>query len=453
MATKRLSEGVYEVNGKRVNAKNAAEAEKKAGGGKKEKESAGSDTGIKLDKAQQKVKKDVEGGQNLNNVLGLTKPLSRISTDTPDDQKAFIESLKSLSDPNSEAFVGKRSDEEKGVVDSLKGLFDSAGEKSPEETKALGSLEEILNSAGKRSGDTTDLLATLKNRAATAGNRSAEMADTLNLMKSGLAGLNASENTALREQAQKEVDRKYQAAVDNIQKAAQASGMRGGNVAAGMRNARRDAMGAQGDLEQKNLLANIDVQDRRRNDYANTLSGAEAAEFGRGTTALDAYGNTLGNTEGREFDQKSSAANNYASGVNDFTNNRFNRMNTAAGNWGNTVTSLGNNERGRVSDALNNYGAGLTDRNNYFLDTSKVNLGQERTDRAAETASSLGLAGLAENERARRRALKQQKRRSGGTGDGRTAPTNATTTPGQYGGFNSAADQEYYNTISSIYNQ
>lgn len=459
MAAKYISPGVYEVNGKRVNAKTSAEAEKKAGGKKAEdKKADGKKTDaktdapageakkeVKLDKAEKKVLKDVEGGKAVTNQLGFDKPLSRVSTDTPDDQKAYIEAVKALTDPSSAAFVGKRSDEEKGAVAQLQKMMTESGQQSPEERAALDSLKGVLDNAGVRSQETTDLLGGMKDRVATAGQRSAEMKETLDLMKGGLAGLNAPENQALREQAQKEVDRKYQAAVEDFQNQSRLSGM-GGAARAGMRNARRDAMGAQADLEQKNLLANIDVQDKRREAYAKTLSGEEAAEDKRYRDAVDAYRDQLSGTEREEFDQKARASANYATGVNDYTSNRFNRMNTATNNYANTVGQYGTNERARVNEALGNYGSALNDRNTQFMDATKVNLGQERTDRAAQVQSALGFAGLSETERARKRALRQNKRRGGG--DGRVNPNGAGSTGTQPA---YSADQ-YYNDVAGLIN-
>lgn len=502
MATRRISAGVYEVNGKRVNANSATEAERKAGSSSSKRGDGGkaasstNETGakqIKLDRAEKTVKKNVEGGQNLANLLGLTKPLSRISTEIPEDQKAFIEAIKSLSDPSSEAFVGKRSGEEKAALENLRGLMDSSKEQTPEETRALGALEDLMGRAGtrseamsgllsrlegdsrtrgERSAETADILSQLRGRVATAGNRSQDMQDTLSLMKQGLAGLSAPENQALREQGQREVDRKYQLAVEDLQNTARRSGM-GSAARAGMRNARRDAMGAQADLEQKNLLANIDVQDRRRKDYANTLGNQEQMEFDRASGALRDYGAGVGDAESREnqryadalslfsnqlrgvesdeFGQRSDAARNFASGVSDFTNSRWSRMNNASANYANTVNQLGQNERERVRGAMGDYGNALEGRNSYFMDATQTNLGQERTDRAAEVQGALGLAGLSETERARKRALRQNKRRGG---DGRNSGmAQGAPQQGQYGGFNSQADQEYYNAIASAYNQ
>jgi hypothetical protein len=262
-------------------------------------------------------------------------------------------------------------------------------------------------------------------------------------MKGGLAGLNSAENQALREQGQREIDRKYKAAVEELQNTARTTGVQSA-ARAGSRNARREAMGAQGDMEQKNLLANIDVQDRRRNDYASTLGSAEAAENDRYRSAVDAFRGQLSGTEAAEFGQRATASQNYAGGVNDFTNNRFNRMNTATNNYTNTVGQFGNNERARVTEALGNYGGALNDRNAQFMDATKVNLGQERTDRAAAVQGALGFAGLSETERARRRALRGSKRRGG---DGRNSGASGTTAAQP-----AYSAQDYINEVQSIYN-
>lgn len=449
MATKRISPGIYEVDGKRVTAKTADEAEKKAGKSGKSKNTEQNQSGkstdtVKLSKDAKSVLKNTKEGQALTNLLGIDKPLSTIGTELPEDQKAYIEAVKSLTDPSSASFVGKRSDEEKGALAGLQDLVNKSSQRTPEEQKALSSLEGILSAAGQRSAETSDLLSQMKNRVATAGNRSAEMQDTLNLMKSGLAGLNAQENQALREQAQKEVDRKYQSAIEDFQNQSRLSGM-GGASRAGLRNARRDALGAQADLEQKNLLNNVNIQDQRRQAYANTLGSQETSENQRYMDAINAYRNQLSGTEQNEFNQRALASQNYASGVNDFTNNLFNRQSTAANNYAGQVNTLGQNERARVTQALGNYGNALTDRNNYFLDTTKTNLGQERTDRAALTAAALGFAGLTESQRAKRKANAKK------SGDGRTNPNGANANTGQYGGFPGQAEQDLYNSFKSIY--
>ena len=347
--------------------------------------------------AARTVEKDIRGGQRLDEKLGLSDPLSRVSTETPEDERAYIESIRQLADPSSPGFVGKRNDDEKRGVNELGSIMDEARLVSPEELKAKGNLENLVNTAGVRSTD---------------------MTETLNLMKSGLAGLSAPENQAIREQAQREVDRKQQQAVEAVQSQARRSGMRGGAVAGGLRAANRDAMSAQADMEQKNLISNIDIQDRRRGDFANTLGGVESTEF----------------------NQKSDASGNYANAIRGFEDSRFARSTTAADAYSGRVNQLGNSERQYTMTANSNYGDALSRRNDHFLDTTKINLGQERTDKAAKNASVLGLAGLTENERARRRAAKESRRR------GRSDSQNPATDP------NDAA-KKYINEVAGIYNQ
>lgn len=315
----------------------------------------------KLNKAATKtVADDIRAGQGLGTELGFNDPLSRLDTNIPDDQRRYLESVMAMSDPSNPAY------------------------------------------AGTRSAATTDLLSKAKNQMATAGQRSADMAEVLNLMKNGLAGLNSQENQAIREQAQREVDRKRQAALEQVSSAARMGGLRGGAKQAGMRSANRDAMMAQADMEQKNLISNIDIQDKRRTGYADSLGRAENSEFDRGNQAMNTYGNFLGDAESSEFD-------------------RADRV------------------RGQYGDALN-------DRNNFFLDTSKVNLGQERTERAANITGSTGLAGLIENERQRRRDARKSK----SSGDGRdrsNSTNNGRTTEGGYD------PMSYYKEVENIYKQ
>lgn len=372
----------------------------------------GGEAPFKPDASQKQVINDVRGGQNIRDTLGFNKPLSRLGTDVPDDQRKLIEALGGMGDPNSESFVGRRSDETKGV---------------------LGRYKDIADQAGRYSADEQASLDYLKGNLARAGVRSADMQSTLDLMKGGLAGLSAPENQALREQAQAEVDRKYRSAVSDIQDRARSSGFKGGAVNAATRNASRDAMNAQADMEQKNLVSNIGIQDTRRNQYADTLSNVEDTEFG----------------------QRRLAGNDYAGASNQLETSRFNRMGAATGAYGNAVQGTEDSERARVRQAMGDYGGAINDRNNYFLDTSKVNLGQERTERAADAQSALGFAGQTETERARRKAASGNKRRSGGSsGDGRNSgATGTAATPGQYGPFSSQRDRDLYNANARAYGQ
>lgn len=306
---------------------------------------------VKISASGKSVLNSTKEGSNIYDLSGLNIPLSRISTEQPEDSRAFTESLRQMYDPTSESFAGRRTEEESGVLDKLKA------------------------------------------DAATAGDRSDQMKEIISIMHEGLAGLNASENQALREQGQKEIDRRQAAAAEGINDFARTGGMRGGRQAAALRNSRRDAMGAQGDLESKNLVANVDVQDRRRAQYGDTVAGAERDEFGRKQLASDSYTNTL-------------------------------------------MDILGG-QRDRAQNATVNYGNSLDSKNKYFLDTTKVNLGQERTEAAAKSAGTTGFAGLIETERQRRRDKKRRGGQSNNTrtesGPGYTAEQYLNEAKGIYG--------------------
>lgn len=382
--------------------------------------------------ASKSVEKDITAGAGLNSKLGWDAPLSRLDSNIPEDQKRFIEAQRALSDPSSPAFVGARSGEEKQGLSYLEKLMQDAGVRSGEQTSTLDRLKAGWDTDGNRTADTADVIKRAQNQADVAGQRSAEMQATLDLMKGGLAGLNSQENQAIREQAQREVDRKRQAALEQVQSAARAGGMRGGAVNAGNRAANRDAMMAQADMEQKNLISNIDIQDRRRTGYADTLGREENAQFARGNTALNTLEGAVGGAEGRESQRMQSARDAYRNQLSVTEQNEFDQRSTAGVNFNNRVGDLRAGEFDRTNRSMDSYGNSMQNRNNYFLDTSKANMGQERTERAASVTGATGLAGMIENERQRRKdaAKARGDGRNRSSGDGRSsANTRNSTTP------------------------
>jgi len=393
--------------------------------------------------ASKSVEKDITAGAGLNSKLGWDAPLSRLGTDIPEDQKRFIEAQRALSDPSSPAFVGARSDEEKSGLGYLEKLMQDAGVRSEDMKGTLDKLKSGWDNDGKRTADTADVIARARSQADVAGQRSAEMQSTLDLMKGGLAGLNATENQAIREQAQKEVDRKRQAALEQVQSAARAGGMRGGAANAGARAANRDAMMAQADMEQKNLISNIDIQDRRRTGYADTLGREEGNEFDRGNTALNTYGNQVQGAEQNESQRMQSARDAYRNQLSNTEQAEFDQRSTAGVNYNNRLGNLRDGEFDRTDRSMGRYGDSLQNRNNYFMDASKANMGQERTERAASVTGATGLAGMIENERQRRKDATKAKGdgRNRSSGDGRNR-SNATSGAPAYDPMNLYNEQK-----------
>jgi hypothetical protein len=122
-----------------------------------------------------------------------------------------------------------------------------------------------------------------------AGQRSDEMKGIIEMMKNGLAGLNSQENQAIREQGQREVDRQYANTVRDLGRAQRRGNVLGAASAAQTLNAGRQRSEQQSQLEQDLQVRNIDVQDRRRGDFANVLGGQEQQEFGRAAQARNEF--------------------------------------------------------------------------------------------------------------------------------------------------------------------
>lgn len=207
---------------------------------------------------------------------------------------------------------------------------------------------------GGRSGEDKDTLEALERNVQKAGDRSAEMSSLLSLFKDGLAGLNATENQALRETAQREVNREYETGLSELKKAQARNRTRGGAAARQTMDANRNRLNTQSEMEQDLLVKNIDIQDKRRKDYGDVLTTAERDEFGRTQDALNAYTDASGKIQDREF--------------------------------------------GRVFDTRNQ-----------FLDSKKFNIDMAGKDQASKVAGATGLLGLAYTNRNNRNQLKLAK--------------------------------------------
>lgn len=286
-----------------------------------------------------KDKKDKKKGKR-DKEAGAGKELSRVGADLrtamgtgndlgifTDSDKLDTKNLEALLDPSSPGYIGTRSIDDKNNLEAL--------------TKNV-----------QRAGD-----------------RSAEMTDLLNLFKGGLQGLNAEENTALRESSQREVNREYETGMYELQKAQSRNRTRSAASNRQVMDANRNKFNDTASNEQDLLLKNMDVQDKRRSAYGDALTGAEKNEFDRTQDALRSFSDALGSTENRED-------------------------------------------------------ARIYNTRNQFLDSSKFNIDQSGKDKAAKVAGATGLLGLAYTERNNNRNYKLTKsgmassRRSG---DGRTS--------------------------------
>lgn len=132
-----------------------------------------------------------------------------------------------------------------------------------------------------RSDEVSKLIMGRQTELDSAAERDPEQQALLETMKAGLGGLTAEENTALREQAQAEIDRNYQTQLRDLARLGSARGVRGAAAQAGFGDLGRSRISAQQALENKLLTDNIAIQDARRSGYGSFLDNLISGEFQR----------------------------------------------------------------------------------------------------------------------------------------------------------------------------
>lgn len=205
------------------------------------------------------VKKEITKAQDIASQLGFLDPLEKLDTSI----------FEQYADPNSAMFAGKRSDEEGAYLDKLNARMETAGQRSEQMKKILG------------------------------------------IMEGGLAGLDSKENEALRGRATREIQRQNDALVNQLD--AQRSNVRGRAFRGAQNQLARQQMESQSALEQDLIAQNIDVQDRRRGQYFDALSGTEQSEFDRTSEANRDYGSSLYNIDQKNYQQGRDARQDLAS--------------------------------------------------------------------------------------------------------------------------------------------
>lgn len=212
-----------------------------------------------------KARGDTKTMQALDQRFGgmLSKRTADLASRAKDPKAALSKDQKGLL--NDFAGAGTIADE-LGVYDDLPQL-----DNSKLETQLDPKSDQYI---GKRSGETQDILDRGKS--------------LLTIMEGGLSGLNSDENRALRETARREVNNAYSGEVEAMARAQARSGVRGAASTAQLANKQKEYRDTIANQENDQLIKNIDVQDRRRNDYGTAvgnqstmLRNAEGDEYGK----------------------------------------------------------------------------------------------------------------------------------------------------------------------------
>jgi hypothetical protein len=137
-----------------------------------------------------------------------------------------------------------------------------------------------------------------------AGARAPEMVDYLNRLNESTQGYNSRENTALREQRRRELERGFQggrAALARGQNQARVGGVsRGAQLLELAKN-----YGAQSAAAENDLIANFaNEKQRRLETYGDSLRQQRQSEFDRGQIARESYADALRNSQLDEFEKQ-----------------------------------------------------------------------------------------------------------------------------------------------------
>ena len=268
MATKYISPGVYEIDGKRVVSPDGtkAGAEKKHANSLKSESLKATSQPAPRDmptKTQQtksgksgKEGKDGKGGKGAKEDKEVSEgsSIDDVTVRKPTYEESKLSAEKLLSD--SLAY---------GDTLSNKYIDDSAFEelglgRTQEEQDALNAAKSEYQSASSRSADAT--LA-------------------LSKFKEALSGLSSEEGTALREGARAELDKEYAAKQNQARALAIKSGARGGAVAAQAGIMARDRAKAQKELSRDFVLKNVDIKNQALQNFGGYVRGLESDEASR----------------------------------------------------------------------------------------------------------------------------------------------------------------------------
>lgn len=123
-----------------------------------------------------------------------------------------------------------------------------------------------------------------------AGVLSDEAKKALSLAEGGLGGLTAAENDALRARGFEGLNREFQGGLRQLASAQGRAGVTGAAGTAGVADLIRGRLDGVGALERDILLSNIDVQDRRRQGFADLVNTLDTNRFNQQSQALDRLG-------------------------------------------------------------------------------------------------------------------------------------------------------------------
>lgn len=200
--------------------------------------------------------------------------------------------------------------------------------------------------------------------------------DVINQRQAGLGGLNSAENTAFREQLLNQTNADYQNALRSSASQIGASGIRGAQAQARMDRANQNYLRSLQDLNQKQMLQNVAIQDSRLNDYDSLARYVSDSQFAKQLNALEPINDSvvLG----------ANLMNNYGGALNTAEQNAFQNQQQANQNYLSGLQSQNAFQSQDLQNRLNGYANLLRSNETDMLNRSTFNLNQlarEQSDR------------------------------------------------------------------------
>lgn len=321
----------------------------------------------KLSASGKQLKKDFKESTKIGEDLGLF-----------DENTISSPGISALTDPNNPAFIGKPSQAENKVIADLQAssdfytnpdgspkvldleneaitklnqAFEVAGIRSPEITSLIGQIQRQYEDSGVKTPEMTEALDLMRKNVDEASREDPRLTNALSIMEQGLMGLNAPENQALREKSRAELNGRIESSKRTLEDSIARNRVSGGASLAAMRQLDQLGITATQQAEQDVLLKNIDVQDTRRKNYADTLLQNDSNLKGAKNSALSTYGGTLNATESRLNQEKLAAGELFSNTVGQDERSRRENQTRLAGDIAQTSVQVADAAARRKADA------------------------------------------------------------------------------------------------------
>lgn len=309
LTAKRISAGIYEVNGKRINATSSAAA---LSAYNKKYAPVKPTTPPKTEAPKTDTpKKDtapVPPTGNAEPPAADTLPIDEKTklTEGIDTKTPGLSDIDTKAIERAKAILGIGEKFGRGIADEFYkdgSLGRQVEAVTPEEQAALDQIKQFAGQVGYRTADTQNILNQQQSILDEARQLSAQEQEALNYSRAGLAGLNAPEMEGLRSQARAQIQGQAQQEARQLAKAQARGQVFGAAATAQRRLLGQDTIREGRNLERDLLVKNIDIKQAAQNAFNSLVTNTESNKASR----TNAASNTLASTTLADESQRNAA--------------------------------------------------------------------------------------------------------------------------------------------------